>query len=327
MTHGEVSCQSYSLPTYLHQVTYCKTHYATCIRKERTPIWLHESEVSGTCAYLSPRPVFQVVVCAACEQTITAPCDAMFPSHNMQKVVPYASSNALDSSLSGDISSGHVQSSPASRKQAVQQPVPSSIRRGDSPTPEAFSPVASHGSHVWEHRNAAVSGWASPPCWGSPRTWGVTKSSSTRAPSSGAGSLAESVRQHHSSQESHNSSHLLCHLKNNAQPQHHYNGPPPPPPGKKSANSKLRTKPAAMQESSCEAPARQRDRKSEQRCNALRRMLADVLPVGFMPCVPLIKELPADLYGALRPRDGKPQNSTAMLQHQSNGDRCALSFC
>lgn len=267
------------------------------------------------------RPLLQVVVCAACEQTITGPCDAMFPNHNMHKVVPYASSNAMDSPLSADIVSGHGQSSPASRKQPAQQPNTSSIRLGDSPTREVFSPIASRGGHAWGERSAALSGWASPPCW-SPRAWGGSKGG-TCGPSAGVGSLAaEAARQHHSSQENHNVSHIH-HLKNNshrhhnAQGHHHYPVAPPPP-RQKSGNGKLRTKSATMPHPSSQA--RQRDRKSARRCNALRRMLCDVLPVGFMPCAPLIKDLPADLFGALCPRGGSSHDSTTTLQHHSQGN-------
>ena len=250
-----------------------------------------------------------MIVCAACEQTITAPCEAMFPSHNMQKVVPYASSNTLDSPLSGDITSGHGQGSPVSRKQPSQQPIPSAIRPCDSPTPDQFSPISTHGGNTWEQRSSGLSGWASPPCW-SPRVWGNSKSG-TCGPSVGTGSLTDVSRQHHGSQENHNNSHRLCHLKNSTQVNHHY--PVPPPQGKTSSGKMRNAEPTSR------AQLHKPDRSSARRCNALQRMLSDVLPVGFMPCTPLIKDLPADLYGIRCTEERSSHENTTGQQQQSKG--------
>lgn len=247
----------------------------------------------------------------------------MFPRHNMQKVVPYASSNTLDSPLSGENPSGSFQSSPAQRKQPNQVQVPSSMRPCDSPTPEAFSPVASHGGHAWEHHNATICGWASPPCWGSPRTWAVPRSS-TCTPNAGLGSLTEAVRQLHGNQESQNNNNMLHHFKSRAQQHTHYPVAPASI-GKKSGAAKLRTKRASLPASSTKTQSRQQERSNARRCNLLRRMLSDVLPVGYMPSVPLVRYLPADLYGALGP--GEAESGKGCTAYQSKEFAGAQSEC
>ena len=232
----------------------------------------------------------------------------MFPSHNMQKVIPYTSSNTLDSPLSGDIlqASAHCQASPVSRKQP-QQPDSSAPRPCDSPTPDQFSPIAAHGGSAWEQRSSGLSGWASPPCW-SPRAWGASKSG-TCGPSVGTGSLAD-VSRHHSSQDNHHNSHRLCDLKSSTQPNRHY--PVPPPQGSSLPGGKVRNA-----EPVSRAQLRTPARRSARRRDTLKRMLSDVLPVGFMPCTPVIKDLPPDLYGACCRADGSSHESTTGQQHES----------
>jgi hypothetical protein len=106
----------------------------------------------------------------------------------------------------------------------------------------------------------------------------------------------------------------MSHLKKSTEAQNSYNAATSSP-QREVATGKLCQKLLPMPETATKGG--QGAVKSLRRSIALQKMIAGVLPVGFMPCIPLIRDLPADLYGALSLQYGSYSDSTGMTQQQN----------